>query len=109
MLDKRICLISGAHKGMGFEAARQLGARGLHVVPSARLLEHSRDAVTRLESEGVSASALAIDVNDEVSVRTAARALHDRYGKLDVLINNAGVSLEFDTGLTPDKLERSSN
>jgi NAD(P)-dependent dehydrogenase (short-subunit alcohol dehydrogenase family) len=40
----------------------------------------------------------------EVSVRTAARAVHERHGKLDVLINNAGVSLEFDSGLTPETL-----
>ncbi|WP_227271021.1 SDR family oxidoreductase [Roseobacter weihaiensis] len=104
MADKRVCLITGAHKGMGLEAARQLGKKGLHVIPSARDSEQSEAAVARLKSDGVSAEPLTIDTTNEVSVRTAARAVHERHGKLDVLINNAGVSLEFDTGITPETL-----
>jgi NAD(P)-dependent dehydrogenase (short-subunit alcohol dehydrogenase family) len=104
MTTTRVCLITGAHKGMGFEAARQLGRKGMHVIPSARDLAQSEAAVAKLTAEGVSAEPLALDITSEVSVRTAARRIHERHGKLDVLINNAGVSLEFDTGLTPETL-----
>jgi NAD(P)-dependent dehydrogenase (short-subunit alcohol dehydrogenase family) len=50
MTIHRICLITGAYKGMGFEAARQLGLKGIHVIPSARDPEQSEAAVSRLKS-----------------------------------------------------------
>ena len=101
---QRICLITGASKGMGFEAARQLGRKGFHVIPSARELIQSEEAAARLQEEALSAAPLAIDTTHEVAVRTGARAVHERHGKIDVLINNAGDSLEFDTGPTPEML-----
>ena len=104
MANRKVCLITGAHKGMGFEAARQIGQEGLHVIPSARSRDQSAAAVLRLKEEGVSAEALGVDITSDVSVRTAARAIHERHGALDVLINNAGVSLEFNTGITPETL-----
>ena len=57
-----------------------------------------------MQEEASSAAPLAIDTTHEVAVRTGARAVHERHGKIDVLINNAGDSLEFDTGLTPEML-----
>lgn len=104
MTTPRVCLLTGAHKGLGFEAARQIGKLGLVVIPSARDRVASEAAAARLRDEGIAAEALGLDITSEVSVRSAARALHERHAKLDVLVNNAGVSLEFDTGLTPETL-----
>ncbi len=91
---QKIALITGANKGIGFEIARQLGAKGLIVLLSARNQARGDDAARRLQSEGISASAVHLDVTDQATINSAAYFIGESYGKLDILVNNAGISLK---------------
>jgi NAD(P)-dependent dehydrogenase (short-subunit alcohol dehydrogenase family) len=88
--DRKIALITGANKGIGFETARQLGALGMTVLVGARNDALGKEAVAALRTEGTDAYAVGLDVTDDASVREAARQIEADYGRLDVLINNAG-------------------
>lgn len=82
-------LITGANRGIGFETARQLAARGFHVVIGARSHEHGENAARQLKTIG-KVSPLLIDVADPQSIAAAASKFSE-LGQLDVLINNAGI------------------
>jgi NAD(P)-dependent dehydrogenase (short-subunit alcohol dehydrogenase family) len=84
-------LITGANKGIGFAAARQLGGSEVKVLIGARDPEKGRDAAERLCDQGIDAEAVAIDVTDPASVRAAAAQVEESHGHLDILVNNAGV------------------
>jgi NAD(P)-dependent dehydrogenase (short-subunit alcohol dehydrogenase family) len=94
-----IALITGANKGIGLETARQLAQQGIHVLIGARDRAKGEAAVTTLQAEGYSAEFLQIDVTQAESVRAAAQVVADKHGKLDILINNAGINPEYPQGL----------
>jgi NAD(P)-dependent dehydrogenase (short-subunit alcohol dehydrogenase family) len=91
----KTALITGANKGIGLEAARQLGTQGWRVLIGARDSSRAEAAVAALKAARLDAHAVAIDVDDEASIAAAARDVERRFGGLDVLVNNAGVNLEF--------------
>jgi len=93
-MSKRIILITGANKGIGFETARQLGREGHTIVLGARDAKKAEEAVAKLAEEGITAHPLALDVTNSASIAQAAQYLTEKFGKLDTLINNAGVALE---------------
>ncbi|WP_315785409.1 SDR family oxidoreductase [Fischerella sp. JS2] len=90
----KVALITGANKGLGFEMSRQLAQHGLMVLIAARKLQAAEEAATILKNEGLKAQAIALDVNDSTQIQAAVQAIGDQFGKLDVLINNAGVMLD---------------
>lgn len=87
----KIALITGANRGLGFEVARQLAQAGHTVVIGARDPQKGEEAAELLREEGVTAEAVTLEVDDSASVARAAAVLRERHGKLDVLVNNAGV------------------
>lgn len=93
-MSKRIILITGANKGIGFETARQLAREGHTVIVAARDAAKAEAAVAQLGREGLAAEAVALDVTDAASIARAAEQVGARHGKLDTLINNAGVVQE---------------
>ncbi len=101
MHDKKVALVTGANKGIGFEISRQLARSGFTVVLGARDESKGAEAVGRLRSEGLDAVNVKLDVTDRATAETAARLLDERFGRLDVLVNNAGVSHEFSVGTKP--------
>ncbi len=90
----KVALVTGANKGLGFEMSRQLAQQGLMVIIAARKLEAAETAVTKLVTEGLQAEAIALDINDSAQIQSAAQEIKERFGKLDVLINNAGIMLD---------------
>jgi NAD(P)-dependent dehydrogenase (short-subunit alcohol dehydrogenase family) len=90
----KLALVTGANKGIGFEIARGLGQKGATVLLGARNAQAGEDAAARLRDEGLDAHFLLIDVTDEASVAAAARHIATDWGRLDILVNNAAVSLE---------------
>lgn len=90
----KVALITGANKGLGLEMSRQLGQHGLTVLVAARNLQAAKAAADTLQKEGLKAEAIALDVNNSNRIQSAVQEIGDRFGKLDVLINNAGVMLD---------------
>jgi NAD(P)-dependent dehydrogenase (short-subunit alcohol dehydrogenase family) len=82
-------LITGANRGIGFETARQLAARGFHVIIGARSEQQGQKAQRELNDVG-KVSLLSVDVSDSKSIASAASKFASM-GQLDVLINNAGI------------------
>ena len=101
---KKVALITGANKGIGFEIARQLGAQGITILVGVRDRARGEDAVGKLRSEGVDAHAVRLDVTDQATIDEAARYINDTYGRLDILVNNAGISLR-EWGTPPSELD----
>jgi len=101
--QNKIVLITGANKGIGLETARQLGAKGFTVLIGARSEERGKEAEVKLQGEGIDAHFIEIDVTEQSSIDQATKKIEESYGKLDVLVNNVGVSLE--TTTTPSELD----
>ncbi|MFM0740425.1 SDR family oxidoreductase [Paraburkholderia xenovorans] len=93
-ITKKIAVITGANKGIGFETARQLAREGFHVIVTGRNLQAAQQAAGELTENGLSAEALSLDVTNEASIVAAVAAVERRHSRLDVLVNNAGVMLD---------------
>jgi 2-deoxy-D-gluconate 3-dehydrogenase len=92
-LKERIAVVTGGNGGIGFGMARGLARAGAHVVIAARNTEKSAAAVRELERAGGQGSAVTVDVADEGSVARLMDGVKTRHGRLDVLINNAGINI----------------
>ncbi|MFO0603393.1 MAG: SDR family oxidoreductase [Polyangiales bacterium] len=90
---KTVALVTGANKGIGFEIARQLGRRGLTVVVGARDEAKGRAAAEALRGEGLDVHHVKLDVGSEADVAALPGWFAQRFGRLDVLVNNAGIAL----------------
>jgi len=88
--SKTVSLITGANKGIGFEIARKLGALGQVVLVGSRDKKRGRTATDQLKSEGVDAHLMLLDVTHQPSIVRTVLYIEQEYGRLDVLVNNAG-------------------
>jgi NAD(P)-dependent dehydrogenase (short-subunit alcohol dehydrogenase family) len=91
-ISDRIALVTGANKGIGFEIARQLGRRGITVYIGARDGDRGRAAAEKLTAEGLAVRFVELDVLREETIRAAAATIEATHGRLDVLVNNAGIA-----------------
>ncbi|HEY1098890.1 MAG TPA: SDR family NAD(P)-dependent oxidoreductase, partial [Myxococcota bacterium] len=104
---QKIVLVTGANKGLGKEIARQLGSQGFTVVVGARDVAAGAAAVGELVAAGIDAVTVKLDTTSADDVAAAAAFVQQRFGRLDVLVNNAGIALDWDgTPMTADKLRR---
>jgi len=87
----KTALVTGGNKGIGFEVARQLGAAGLTVFLGARNPKLGEEAAAKLRGEGLDVRFVALDLDRVESAAAAAVAIEKIGGKLDVLVNNAGI------------------
>jgi len=102
-MTTKIALITGANKGIGFETARQLASRGMTVLVGARNEKRGRQAEQALRDGGADAHAVQLDVTDATSVKRAAEWIEVQYGRLDVLVNNAGTASVARRGAPPSQ------
>src|SRR4051812_26906638 len=104
MVEKqtRIALVTGGNRGIGFEVCRQLTGKGFIVIVTARDAAKAEAAARKLAKAGIVES-LALDVADASSIGKAAAEVSSRYGRLDVLVNNAGIN--YDTWETAEKAD----
>src|SRR5437667_911546 len=102
---KKIALITGANKGLGFEMARQLGQAGITVLLAARDPQKGEAAAAKLRSEGLDVQFLKLDVTDKADHAAASAVLEEKFGRLDILINNAGI---IDQNVQPRSEEHTS-
>src|SRR5215510_5249677 len=89
--DETIAVVTGGNRGIGFEICRQLSGRGATVVLTARKPEAGEQAVKKLAAQSLSARFHPLNVTDAESVAALREFLERTFGRLDVLINNAGI------------------
>jgi NAD(P)-dependent dehydrogenase (short-subunit alcohol dehydrogenase family) len=94
MTDARVALVTGGNRGLGLEIVRQLAQKGMKTVLASRDAEKGRLAAQQLASANVQTAIVTLDVNDAASVDTAVAEIVRLNGRLDVLVNNAGISLD---------------
>lgn len=104
-MNDKIALITGANKGIGYEVARQLGKRGMKILVGARNETLGREAAEKLKAENVDAKFLRLDVTDQTTLERAASDIEREFGKLDVLVNNAGIFDKSEFATPPSQLE----
>ncbi len=103
----KVALITGGNKGIGKEIARQLGLLGYTVVLTARNRDAGAKAVEELVAAGCDAHTVALEVTNSSDIASLAKYLKEKFGKLDVLVNNAGIAIEWDGQPTnADKVRR---
>jgi len=90
--DHQIVLITGANKGIGFAAARELARAGHTVLLGARDPGRGAAAAAALAGPGLGVRFVRLDVTDPATIAAAAELIEAEYGRLDILINNAGIS-----------------
>ncbi len=88
---KKIALITGANKGIGFEVSKQIARTGVTVLMGARNKAAGEDAVAKLVAEGLDARFLQLDITDAATVAATAAKIEADFGHLDILVNNAGI------------------
>lgn len=93
-MDKKVALVTGGNRGIGYELVKQLALNGFHVILASRDPEMGRRAVQTLAESNLDVSFVGMDVDDPKSIRQASITVNERYGKVDVLINNAGVYVD---------------
>jgi NAD(P)-dependent dehydrogenase (short-subunit alcohol dehydrogenase family) len=94
MATPRIAVVTGGNKGIGFEICRQLAARGINVVLTARSRRRGAQAARTLQGEGLNVIFHPLDVTVPAEVQALARYLDAAHGRCDVLVNNAGIALD---------------
>jgi len=92
-LKSKVAIVTGGNGGIGLGMARGLARAGATVVVAARDAGKSSEAVRELRTLGSDAFAVEVDVSDEASVAAMVATTVERYGRLDILINNAGMSI----------------
>ena len=89
MQSEPVALVTGANKGIGLQIAKDLAEHGFTVLVGSRNLERGQTAA---KSVGADARAIQLDVTDQASITAAAQLIRDEFGRLDVLVNNAGIA-----------------
>jgi 3-oxoacyl-[acyl-carrier protein] reductase len=91
-MDKRVALVTGGSRGIGAAIVRRLAADGMHVVALARNQENLRQVCSEVTAAGGTAEALPCDIADAKALAAAIEGVAEKLGRLDVLVNNAGIT-----------------
>src|SRR6202167_6374727 len=91
LLTDRIALVTGASRGIGYAAARALAKAGAHIVALARTQGGLEELDDEIRKDGGSATLVPLSLTDVDGIARLGAALHERHGKLDILVGNAGV------------------
>jgi NAD(P)-dependent dehydrogenase (short-subunit alcohol dehydrogenase family) len=101
-----VALITGANRGIGFETARELGELGITVIIGSRDLEAGKKAASELAAKGITADAVRLDIANPADHTAVAAYIGERYGKLDILVNNAAINERSNTCMVYNPLLR---
>ena len=92
MTEKKIALVTGANKGLGFETSRQLAQLGMKVLLGARDEKKGAAAAEKLQAEGLDVQPVLLDVTNSDQIAGVRTMIEDNFGRLDILVNNAGMA-----------------
>ena len=95
--NDRVALVTGANKGIGKEAARQLSQQGFKVIVAARKADAGQTAAQEIQADGGDAQSIVLDVTSDESVQAAVQEVTKITPKIDVLVNNAGILIDLET------------
>jgi len=93
-INQQFMVVTGANRGLGLETCRQLAGRGIRVMLTSRNAAQGRAAADRLRGQGLAVRHQPLDVIDPASVAALADTLRREGGRIDALVNNAGIALE---------------
>jgi len=93
--ETKVALVTGGNRGYGFCVCQRLREQGFAVVMGSRSLEKGQKAALKFEGDGTTVSVIRLDLADQDSIQSAANQIQDEFGRLDVLVNNAGILLEY--------------
>ena len=93
-MDKKLAVVTGANKGIGYEVSKQLAKKGFKVILTSRDVEKGKAAAKILQDDGLDIFPYQLDVTNQESINKLKEFVQVYFGKLDVLINNAGVFLD---------------
>jgi NAD(P)-dependent dehydrogenase (short-subunit alcohol dehydrogenase family) len=93
-IRKKVAVVTGGNRGIGLEICRQLAKKGFHVLLTARNAAKGGAAVRALQRAGLDVAFHKLDVTDTASIGRLAGYIRKRYGRVDALVNNAGIYLE---------------
>lgn len=92
--DKKVALVTGGNKGIGLEICRQLAKKGVHVILTSRTKSKGLSAIKELNKKGLEADFELLDASDKKSIKKAVSSIKKKFGKIDILINNAGILID---------------
>ncbi len=101
-ISKKVALVTGANKGLGFATAQMLGQLGYFVMIGARDSNRGKHAERELRSQEIKAEFVLLDVTSSEQIRSATERAEAEFGKLDVLVNNAGIAIQHGQPSTMD-------
>ncbi|MEM9540679.1 MAG: SDR family oxidoreductase [Cyanobacteria bacterium P01_E01_bin.42] len=93
-MERRTAIVTGGNRGLGFEICRQLAGQGIQTILTARNPHQGREAAERLQGEGLDVLFHPLDITDSQQIQELMAHLSSRLGRLDILINNAGIYLD---------------
>ena len=100
---QKIAIVTGGNRGIGFEICRQLARMGIKVILTARDESKGKDAVRKLQYEGLDVVFYSLDITDEQSIKRLAGWVERTFNRIDILINNAAINIDEDcTALKAD-------
>jgi NAD(P)-dependent dehydrogenase (short-subunit alcohol dehydrogenase family) len=91
-MSQKIAFITGGNRGLGFQTALDLKAKGTKVVIGSRNFEQGQEAVAKLRGAGVDADVFKFDVTNPADHQAAYEYFNSKFGRLDILVNNAGIA-----------------
>jgi NAD(P)-dependent dehydrogenase (short-subunit alcohol dehydrogenase family) len=99
IVEKKVALVTGANKGIGFEIARRLAQLEITVLIGARNQDHGISASEKLKSAGLDTHFIYVDVVRAISIEAAIGKIRDEFKRLDILVNNAGIQIDTQSGI----------
>jgi NAD(P)-dependent dehydrogenase (short-subunit alcohol dehydrogenase family) len=94
MMQQRVAVVTGGNRGIGYEICRELGQRGIHVVLTSRDATKGNAACQSLRDAGLPITFCKLDVTSARSVKALAAFVAKQFGRIDILINNAGILID---------------
>ncbi|BAY19411.1 short-chain dehydrogenase/reductase SDR [Anabaenopsis circularis NIES-21] len=96
--NQKVAVVTGGNRGLGFEASRQLAKQGYKVILTSRDEDKGKAAAQKLQAEGLDVIAYTLDVTSDESSQNLAEFIDQQFGKLDALVNNAGIYIDDQSG-----------